>query len=121
MSINPAEKHILTLTIKKLDGCQIQTCRILLYDRKLICLKILNQCWNTIQLCYSSLAGPLNSVCFCVDRKSKMASNSFHKVYQSSLGCFLMFKWLNMNDRKFRWKRNKNRSEKFRRTKQKFL
>ena len=58
MSIQPAAKHILTLTIKKLDGCQIQTCRILLYDRKLICLKILNQCWNTIQLFYSSLANP---------------------------------------------------------------
>ena len=64
MNIQPAAKHILSLTIEKLDRCQTLTCKILLYDRKLICLKILNQCWNTIQLCYSSLAGPLQSVCF---------------------------------------------------------
>jgi hypothetical protein len=42
MSINPAAKHILSLTIEKLDRWQILTCKILLYDRKLICLKILN-------------------------------------------------------------------------------
>ena len=88
ISINPAAKHILSLTIKKLDGCQIQTCKILSYDRKLICLKILDQCWNTIQLCHSSLAGPLQSGYFVSIENTGWPATLFTK---SSLGCFWCF------------------------------
>ena len=88
MSINRVAKHILSLTIKKVDGCQIQTCKILLYDRKLICLKILNQCQNTIQLCYSSLAGPLNSVCFLCRSKIQDDQQPFSQSLPVILGLF---------------------------------